>query len=165
MIYGSYEMYLKVVCSRVSKECPWQLPQQWDVKHPSNEMQMAKSWRSKGDIAPAVALALLLLFVNASRTFLWFSSLFLMKKRNPERVLLRGHFDCSDCGMKGRWSCSLCPEAAWRGAARGGSRWSCGAAPRSSRDPPRSHLPPAPSVPPRGRESRTQDRHTNIQEK
>ena len=65
MIYGSYERYLKVVCSRVSKECPWQLPQQSDAKHPSNEMQMAKSWRSKGDITPAVALALLLLFYNS----------------------------------------------------------------------------------------------------
>ncbi len=50
MIYGSYEMYLKVVCSWVSKKCPWQLPQQSDAKHPSSEMQMAKSWRSKGDI-------------------------------------------------------------------------------------------------------------------
>ncbi len=39
------------------------IPKQPDAKLPSNHMQMAESWRSKGDIAPAVALALLLLFL------------------------------------------------------------------------------------------------------
>ncbi len=69
LIYSSYGMYLKVVCSRVSKECPWQLPQQSDTKHPSNKMQIAKSWGSKGDMAPAVALALLLLFCKCNSIY------------------------------------------------------------------------------------------------
>ncbi len=86
-------MYLKVVCSQVSKEFPWQLPQQSDAKHPSNKMQIAKSWGSKGDIAPAVALALLLLFLNSKTSKLvtcgQFGFRFLLPPPLPMKIHVR----------------------------------------------------------------------------